>query len=138
MSRARARIAGRVLAAVLVVVVGTALLLMGSPTGERLRQFDARRVDDVAVLTRAIDVYWTRNGRLPETVGALRQEQGVVPGSDPETGEPYEYRRLGPGDFEICATFDAESREPEVGFEAGVWSHGAGRQCFRRAARAVD
>ena len=43
-----------------------------------------------------------------------------------ETGEPYEYRVLGPSKYELCATFSM-ARDADHGV---FWNHPAGRHCW--------
>jgi len=111
-------------AAVLAAVV-IALLWLGSPAQERLSRLDARRISDLQNLARTINVFWTRHTRLPETLQELIGDPGLdTATTDPQTLEPYEYRRL-EGQFELCARFAGEPAEPP-----GFWAHGAGRACF--------
>jgi hypothetical protein len=42
---------------------------------------------------------------------------------DPETGAPYEYRRVDGNRYELCATFTGDGGE-------GFWRHSAGRHCY--------
>jgi hypothetical protein len=121
------------------VVVGAAVVggifLVGSPAAERTRRLDERRVQDLAGLARAVDLFWTRHANLPTSLDELRKEPGLLFSStDPGTREPYQYRPLEAGTYELCARFEQGSRQPGDPF----WSHGTGRQCFRREARKVD
>ena len=118
-----------VAAVALAVVAG--LVLIGSPGAARATRMDERRVSDLGQISAAADLFWTRHERLPDSLEALGQEPGVaLPAGDPETGEPYEFRIVTPGTYELCAVFHASSadsgrREGEL-----FWEHGAGPQCF--------
>lgn len=134
----RAQMAGGVLTLVLVAVIGTALVLMGSPNAERVRRLDERRVQELQSLAAAVDVFWTRNDSLPESIDRLKQVQGGgFATHDPVTNVAYEYRVLGGARFELCATFDSGTTA-DSGRAPGFWSHQAGRQCFSREARRID
>lgn len=107
--------------------------MLDSPAVERAERLDGRRVADLTGIAGAVDVYWTRHGRLPESVDELNREPGVtIVTTDPAKNAPYEYRLLERGTFEVCGTFD---RPTPADQPDGLWSHGDGRQCFRRTAR---
>jgi hypothetical protein len=116
------------------VVVG--LLVAGPPSTERERRADARRVRDLAEIGRAVDLYVTRHGSLPEDLESLSKEAGPALGvRDPATAALYEYRRLAAGTYEVCARFQHDAAPPA---EPGdFWFHRAGRQCFRLEPREV-
>lgn len=134
----RAEIVGGLLTAVAIVAIAVGLFLLGSPTEERARRLDERRVDDLAALARAVDLYWSRNGRLPSSLEELRSEPGGnVSSTDPSTNAQYEYRPLEAGTYELCAHFERDSPPPGRAISEGFWSHGSGRHCFRREARKI-
>ncbi len=129
------------------VAVVAGFFVVGSPTRERDRQFDERRISDLSLIQSQVVTYWQRNGELPATPDDLRDEIGgfLVP-TDPETGVAYEYTGGTERTFELCATFTLPSvREKDnptamsvprpvggVTYEEGVWWHGVGRSCFER------
>ena len=119
-------------------VVGTAvvtaivagLVLLGSPSSERMRRLDLIRVQDLTQLSYAIDVYWNREEKLPPSLDALARVPNASFRStmDPSTSEQYSYRAVDVSRYELCATFEAEDTTPEYG--SRFWSHPAGRTCF--------
>jgi hypothetical protein len=134
----RAQLTGTVVTVVVAAAIGAGIYLLGSPAEERARRLDARRVQDLSGIARAVDVYWTRNARLPASLEALRTETGAnITIVDPVTGATYEFRPLERENYELCATFEGESRDSNREVDAGFWSHRAGRQCFQRAAENV-
>ena len=136
--RSHARIAGIVVTVAVTAAVITGIYLLGSPSEERARRLDERRVQDLSGIASAIDVYWTRQSGLPSSLDQLRTETGAdVTVGDPVTGAPYEFRSLDRGEYELCASFAGESRDSGRGLDAGFWTHRAGRQCFQRAAKDV-
>jgi len=133
---------GSVLLVVSVIVVaasvGAGLFVLGSPSEERALRLDDRRVSDLHGIKRATDLYWTRNDALPESMRELSSEPGVrVRFRDPATGQPYDYQPLDSLRYEVCASFERESREIAMDRERDLWAHGPGRQCFRLEAEEV-
>lgn len=127
----------RLLGLGLLVVVGVAvvvgLLVLGSPSEERSRLLDARRVEDLHALTSAIKRHHEREGALPERMEDLAELEPEWL-RDPRSGEAYGYRPLAGDAFELCATFEqrADRRHWPQAREAEPFRfHDAGPQCFR-------
>ena len=148
---------GLAIGAVVVAVVG-GLIVLGPPSEERARRLDERRVEDLRGITRAVDLYWTRHGSLPSSLGDLSGESGVnVSARDPGTTQDYELRVLDAATYELCASFELDTHldpTPGIGPVLGLtdprdsagrardvsedfWSHGVGRRCFRLDAQEV-
>jgi hypothetical protein len=119
-----------------VVVVGArgvGFYLVGPPAEARAQRLDARRETDLQALRLAVDLYWTRNGRLPESLDGVAREPGAnIETRDPETAEPYGYAAKAADGYELCATFARRSDG-----RSDFWSHGAGRQCFQVTAKPI-
>ena len=123
-----------------VVVVATivaAIVVMGSPSTQRLSRLDERRVTDLGNLVQAIQAYREAHDRLPADLPVLAAEPGsrlaIV---DPDTGQPYGYAVLGAREYQLCARFDtdtAATMEPPVAWVPGDWNHGIGTRCFKRS-----
>lgn len=131
--------AERLLALGLVVVVGialvTGLLVLGSPSEERSRLLDARRVEDLRALTFALRRHHEREGALPERMEDMAELEPAWL-RDPRSGEAYGYRPLDSETFELCATFEHRADRPHLPErrEAEPFRfHDAGPQCFRIA-----
>ena len=93
-----------------IAAVGTGLFVLGSPTEERARRIDDRRVADLQGIVAATDLYWTRHSRLPEALDDLAAEPGVrIATSDPASSEIYGYQPLDSAKYEVCASFEQES-----------------------------
>jgi hypothetical protein len=135
----RDRILAGVVTAAVLAAIAVGIGLIGWPADERVRQIDVRRVQDLAGVSRTLDLFWTRNGRLPASLGELSKEPGAgVTTRDPATGAEYEYQAIDARTYELCAQFESDSAELGRPGGADFWSHGAGRQCFRREAQKVD
>lgn len=125
---------------VAVVAVGVAVTLglqgAGSPGAERSRRIDQRRVEGLRRIAETIDLYWTRQGGLPESLDPLIETASdPVLFADPLTARPYEYRALTTSSFELCAQFDTESASVEPD---NFWRHPADRYCFEVEAESVE
>ena len=136
--RQRAGALGVILTVAVLVAVTVAIYLMGSPAQERARRTDQRRVADLTSVARAVDLHWSRNGALPQSLQDLaKMPGGMIRINDPETGESYEYRALEGGNYELCARFATDTGEASGTVGPGSWSHGSARQCFRREAQKI-
>lgn len=125
-------------AVVVVAAVVAGLFVLGSPSDERARRIDDRRVADLQGIRAATDLYWTRHSRLPASLDDLTAEPGVtIRTSDPTTSEIYRYQPLDSLRYEVCASFEQESREMARDPKRDLWAHGVGRQCFRIEAEAI-
>jgi hypothetical protein len=134
---ARARIAGVFVTVAVTAAVISGIYLLGSPSEERARRLDERRVQDLSGIAQAVDLYWTRESRLPPSLEQLRSDTGAaITVADPSTGAPYDYRSLEDGRYELCASFEGDSRDSHR-VDTGFWTHRAGRQCFQREAKAI-
>jgi hypothetical protein len=126
-------------AAVLATIVG-GMTLTGLPTTERLRRFDARRIEDLRTIAdEALNISLGPRWRSPQAAATLRQPlprslDEVAAGAvqrrpriaDPVTHERYGYEVVNETRFRLCATFDQLRDEPlDV-----RWNHPAGRHCF--------
>lgn len=136
-ARTRQAFVALVVAAVAASVLG-GLFLLGSPRKERERRLDDRRIADLRALAGAVDLYWTRAGRLPPSLGGLLREQGIeVNTMDPESNRPYDYRVLGDKGYELCAEFSQGTSDEGAVARGDFWSHGPGSQCFRLEPKVV-
>jgi hypothetical protein len=123
-----------------VLLVAGGLFWAGTPAGERVRQFDARRVDDLRLIygeamRLSFGPGWNnpavplvQTAPLPASLDDIaRGAVGVRPRiADPESGQRYEYRVISPTRFELCAVFgQARDEVRDV-----AWNHPQGRHCF--------
>ncbi|NNK62817.1 MAG: hypothetical protein HKO98_06360 [Gemmatimonadetes bacterium] len=117
--------------AVIAVSIVIGIVIIGSPTEGRFRQLDSGRIGDLQGIMRATDLFWSRTDRLPESLEELAADpRASVRIVDPGTGEPYVYRVTSPDTYELCATFDRESRVVPARDAAEFWRHGPGPTCF--------
>src|SRR3989338_3226154 len=142
-----------IIVAVVILAVLWGFAVIGSPFQQRDKRFDERRVQDLSMVQNYITNYWQNKEKLPANLDNLEDPLlGIVIPTDPEIGEPYEYRVVDSLTFELCATFTTPGEGPvrsRVSVESGDgpsavpqiypprsqdynWQHGVGRICFIR------
>lgn len=131
-----------------VIAVGIAFWVVGSPSKERARKLDLQRTNDLQQIASAIDQYYNLDMEylLPGTLDELIMDRRVYVNSisDPRTREKYGYQVISPTTYELCASFETDAKDgrpgiiPPVPYPAfGVdqkpnfAAHGIGRDCFR-------
>jgi hypothetical protein len=110
--------------------VAAGLMVVGSPTTQRQKRLDEKRIEDLAGIRAAVDQYRSAHNELPRVLGELDAGDARWRHHDPLTLQPYEYRMRGGDGYELCATFQQPSDR-----QTGGWQHGTGRQCFVLVAR---
>lgn len=146
-------LATAVLFAVATAIVFGASIIEG-PEQQRDRRFDRIRVTNLNHIGHAVDCYWSLNGGLPEDLPTLKKameefaqqkplRDHCIPANteDPETNEPYSYRRIDDTRFKLCASFALASGQNDdvraLPWHSGAsreWKHEAGAQCFELTA----
>lgn len=118
---------------VVVVAIAAGLFVLGSPSEERSRLLDARRVADLQQIVTAIEDYHAREQSLPAALDVVASGRDLPWLRDPSTGERYEYRVVDERRYELCAAFDRDAEPAPVPRRHGhpdFSGHAAGRQCF--------
>jgi hypothetical protein len=138
------------------------VMLIESPAALRARERDGARLDSLVHIAGAVDCYYTYEGDTPESLEAMRAALDERANTttveyacswyeetDPATGAPFEYHRLGPQSFEVCAAFDRASDALDAratrtyswredrGARTFNAAHNAGRQCFTLEAESL-
>lgn len=130
---------------IVVAAVVAGFFIVDSPKESRLKKFDEQRISDLSFLQGEIINYWTRKGKLPETLENLNDDmRGFSVPTDPESGQEYGYNVKGKYDFTLCANFNRETfvmttnfkgltvPEEDRWFVSNDWKHLRGNQCFFR------
>lgn len=120
------RVAGIGAFAIVVAGVAIGFAAIGPPQHMRRAELDRQRVDDLQSIVRRI--HHGETGRRPGPVTAPPLRRGDWP-RDPETRQPYDYRRESASRYRLCATF-ALVGEADDGDVGASWRHGAGRTCY--------
>lgn len=118
--------------AVVIIGLGLAFVFLGTPSHQRLVSLDERRVGDLEKVASSLHNGY-QTGSLPER---LPEYLATV---DPVTKRTYEFRRLDPTHYLLCAVFStnepaadgAEYSDVVQAFPHAAWRHGAGRACFK-------
>lgn len=139
-------IAGSIIAVIFLCIIG-GLIATGSPTQARLYRLDNARLNDLQQIESMIRDFTSQYKTLPtstldiDTRILSNWAYQHIP-VDPETGESYEYNKLGENTFELCANFrlsstgSKKSGQVEYSYVGkpglGSWNHEAGKHCFTR------
>lgn len=127
--------------ALFVVVVGSIIAsfwLVGSPSEARRRKSDSERSQDLSTIAQQVKTQ-VEQGHDPNSLTEIHVYQPSLL-DDPETGKPYEYRRIDHLNFELCAVFETDTiahpdeSEPylDYGDHKDIFGrHHAGRVCFK-------
>jgi hypothetical protein len=132
--------------ALFVAGLGICAILGGVITMEpgwvaKARQDDVQREQDLRAIVSAIVYFRNQEKALPYDLSKLAETTqkwaGPLPLADPETGQAYDFARIGSQSYKLCATFklaslplqsasgQAASRDPYRS-----WLHPAGSHCF--------
>jgi hypothetical protein len=121
------------------VIVGSivaGVILVGTPARGRLERLDARRIEDLRGIVRAIDEFHVRTDRLPTSLAELADDPRTrVFTADPGSGADYRSVTLDDRTYELCASFDLESAPSTPRQSDPFWTHGRGESCFEIEAR---
>jgi hypothetical protein len=132
--------------ALFVAAVGICAILGGVATMEpswvaKARQDDERREQDLRAIVSAVDNFAAREEALPydlpKLAAATQDWAGLLALADPETGQAYDYARIGQHSYKLCATFKLASSptlnasgQPSSRDPSRSWLHPAGAHCF--------
>lgn len=118
--------------ACLSVIMVAGLLLFGfsytgAPNRLRALRADEKRVQDLYLLTGALNNRWNQgNHTLPEHLDEIPSAAFA----DPITRVAYEYHVKEGSQYELCAVFALSSSNDGSAQRAPTWSHPNGRHCF--------
>lgn len=145
----RAHSVGYAAGALALAVIVAGFFIVGTPMQAKLYRFDAQKISDLQTIQSQIVYYYQGKQKLPDSLAQLNDSISnfTVP-VDPQSGAAYEYKFVAVHSFQLCATFNAESRVTDrytdmtvpvvapygtVGKDLnGNWQHASGNQCFLR------
>lgn len=119
---------------IIIIVVITGFVIIGSPMEQRRLVQDGRRIDDLYSIQWQIVNHYQDTGKLPVNLDVFNDALAnrTVP-VDPETRAEYEYKVTGPLTFNLCATFTEPTKPGKTNVNyVGDWKHDAGHVCFER------
>lgn len=123
-------------------VVASGLWILGTPAHQRALRLDARRVQDLRMLTSHIAMYWGQHKALPPDLAHLSANPALL--RDPSTRAPYGYAATSDTGYRLCADFQEATPDHDGGREPlpvrslpddDSWRHPAGRYCFDRSVK---
>tara|TARA_B100000315_G_scaffold259311_1_gene314859 strand:+ start:138 stop:827 length:690 start_codon:yes stop_codon:yes gene_type:complete len=133
---------GWIASLLLVATIVGGFFIIGTPESQRLAKFDQEKIRNLETIQIQIVNYWQEKEILPKELSALEDPLiGFIVPTDPETDEVYGYRTTGSLSFELCATFNLDSKKypivkpvplREFGLDSVNWEHEAGEHCFPR------
>jgi hypothetical protein len=108
----------------------------GTPENQRQRAFDDRRVENLSAIAAIVRRNEGRDPAHPvlpadgTALRALAEKDGGTAEmlADPQTLRPYEYTRITPGRYRLCASFSADAFTDTT--LPLTWRHPAGQYCF--------
>lgn len=125
-------------AAAVITAVIAGFWLLGSPNKQRLMALDRQRLNELQQIASEMTSEYGFKPAADETVSLPDSLESLNIRSDrlldPESQEPYVYRRLSDSTYELCATFAIDSSEvPRQNFgydNRERWAYSKGQQCF--------
>lgn len=124
--------------ALVAVAFVSAWFFVESPAAARNRRLDQAVVSNIYNLESAVNSYYDRYKKLPDSLAAVQGERDIYLDArslvDPETNIPIFYQKLGDNDFQFCAVFrtDSASESKRVSYPSNKnENHGAGYQCLK-------
>lgn len=142
----RGRYVGWASGILVILTVFAGFLIIGTPWQARLYNFDAQKASDLMQIQSQVVSYWQAHQQLPANLAALNDPLSnyAVP-TDPQTGQPFEYKMTSAKSFQLCATFNAPTQGNTPNYysapvpagaayspENDNWYHDAGHTCFSR------
>ncbi|MBE9070846.1 hypothetical protein IQ260_29865 [Leptolyngbya cf. ectocarpi LEGE 11479] len=99
--------------------------VLGTPGQQRLIMADQQRLEDLSAIANTL--YWRsqeqENYVLPEALAPDDRRE------DPITREPYGYRKIDDGRYQLCANFATDSDTHKLTNQQN-WQHPQGDYCF--------
>lgn len=130
--------------ALVIIAFVAAFFYVESPKTARARRLDQIVVNNISNLESAVNSYYDRYKKLPDSLEAVRAEKDIyidpISLTDPETKEAIIYQKLNDKDFQFCAIFRTDSTKDNNGRSSVVMTyptypgdknHAAGYQCFK-------
>ena len=132
------------LGVVLLVIIASitwGFVVIGSPRTQQLLKYDMQKVSGLQNIDGQVQMYYQTKGTLPETISDIAAMAYYIDINDPQTATPYEYKKTGALEYQLCATFNTDSvyaselaSNPKMQLNSeAMWTHSAGPYCFKRA-----
>jgi hypothetical protein len=114
------------IAVIPVVILGFCVL--GGPGTQRMVQSDLRTIRTLAELSQQINLKWVSSDKtLPPNLESFPNSTT----RDPAAHKSFAYRPKSNSEYELCATFATDSRDPRAQTTNDPWAHPKGDYCFQ-------
>ncbi len=125
----------------LIVILGSIIwgfAVIGSPYTQRQSKYDAQKLNDLSSLNNEIINFYSNKRMLPSAIAEIESTNYYIAATDPQTHEPYEYKKLGDLTYNLCAEFNTATNEKDKNslayetymYGTAPWVHPAGHYCF--------
>src|SRR5207244_733873 len=98
-----------------VVVLGiiiSGFIVVGTPGKQRAIRFDSQRVSDLSNIQWQVVSYWQQKGKLPASLADINDSiSGRSIPTDPENKSEYKYNVKSPMQFELCGVFSLKTQD---------------------------
>ncbi len=112
---------------VVVAVVILGFRVLGGPSTQRMAQADLRTVRAMAQLAAQIELKWNGSNKvLPTNLDQFPTSEK----QNPVTKKIFDYHPKSNSEYELCTTFLANSRDPQLPDTPDSWAHPSGDYCF--------
>ncbi|HEX9664217.1 MAG TPA: DUF5671 domain-containing protein [Patescibacteria group bacterium] len=109
-SRSRIKVLVILVSLTILAAIILGFMTVGSPSTERLRRFDDKRLSDLQSVQAEVINFWQRTRRLPADLNELGQAAFWRLPVDPQTYQPYDYQIIDDLSFELCAVFATDKQ----------------------------
>ncbi len=113
--------------------------MIDSPKKANEKKIDRRIINNFRQVDTCVEEYHRNNDKLPENMASIKQECNYILDDelkDPETGDMFEYKIVGDGEYELCAEFRTsnieEGSDHPYSFDRKEDLHASGWQCLKR------
>ncbi len=127
----------------LIITIGALIFsffFVESPAEARQRKHDAEVLNQFSQIDSAINAYYSKNNRLPESIVQSFEESPYLDINnfkDPLSAKAYDYKKVGDDAYELCAEFMTDNRNQNNQRDYNYsdrWPHAAGYQCLKQKA----
>ncbi|CAN5216413.1 hypothetical protein BH09PAT2_BH09PAT2_08040 [soil metagenome] len=90
------------------IIVAASFSITGNPASQKSINLDRARLSDFSSIKYTIESYYRQNGQLPNSLQDMSAITRDVL-NDPETKQPYTYRKDSSNSYSLCTVFSTDS-----------------------------
>jgi hypothetical protein len=127
---------GYVALAAIAITFAASLLIVESPRETRNRRLDEAILNNFTTIDGALNNYYMKKGKLPDSLETLKGEESYLVGSnlvDPTTKAQFDYKVKVDKEYELCANFKSSNKDQQQipdEYQKERWPHDMGYQCL--------